>query len=198
MTEFKDRLKILRGALHLKQDDMAGEIGVKLTAISKYETNVVKPGFETLSKIGLQYNVNLNWLINGYGDMLNNYIAVEKTGTDDIGIFVAQNNNKIVYENFEGMSDESYNKIKKATKKFSNEEETQKHAMALSKNIKIDYYEGTGKIGSKIFYADGSVDSFQEDESVDEMCKQIIAKLAKIQNDKEKLRIIKLAVDALE
>ena len=66
---FSQRLKQLRKELNLRQDDLAKSCGVKLTVISKYENEVVKPAFEMLSKMGLAYNVNLNWLINEIGSM---------------------------------------------------------------------------------------------------------------------------------
>ena len=66
---FSQRLKQLRKELNLRQDDLARACGVKLTAISKYENEIIKPAFDMLSKMGLAYNVNLNWLVNEIGSM---------------------------------------------------------------------------------------------------------------------------------
>ena len=65
----KDRMKKLREALNLSQKEFASGLKLKDTAISKYETGLVKPGADVLSKIGETYKVNLNWLITGDGDM---------------------------------------------------------------------------------------------------------------------------------
>jgi len=65
-----DRIKELRQKLNnLTQADFAKPIGIPLTAISKYETGQINPSFEVLSKIGRIYEVNLNWLIMGDGEI---------------------------------------------------------------------------------------------------------------------------------
>ena len=69
MDNFSKRLKKLRHELNITQNDFAQSCEVKLTAISKYETGLVKPGFDMLYKIASVYNVNLNWLILGIGEM---------------------------------------------------------------------------------------------------------------------------------
>jgi transcriptional regulator with XRE-family HTH domain len=69
MGDLKDRLKILRRKLGISQKEMARELGVPFTLISKYECGKIKPGADMLSKIALRYNVNLNWLLTGQGNI---------------------------------------------------------------------------------------------------------------------------------
>ena len=65
----KNRIKFLREKLDLSQKEMGLKLAIPLTTISKYETGIVKPSSEILSNIGKVFNVNLNWLLIGEGDM---------------------------------------------------------------------------------------------------------------------------------
>jgi len=65
----KERVKSIRKKLHLTLKEFAFNINVPLTTISKYEKGSVKPSFDVLANIGKVYNVNLNWLLNGKGEM---------------------------------------------------------------------------------------------------------------------------------
>ena len=82
MDSFSKRLKELRQKLNITQNDFAKACDVKLTAISKYETGLVKPGFDMLYKIASVYNVNLNWLILGIGEIFVQTVAL-KNGTNE-------------------------------------------------------------------------------------------------------------------
>jgi len=69
MSDFKIRFKLLRKKLKLSQKEMAKELGVPFTMISKYECGKIKPGADMLTKIAITYKVNLNWLLLGIGKM---------------------------------------------------------------------------------------------------------------------------------
>ncbi len=65
----KDRFKLMREKMGLSQKAMAEKIAIPTTTISKYETGLIKPSAEILSKIGIM-GVNLNWLLSGVGPMI--------------------------------------------------------------------------------------------------------------------------------
>ena len=69
MSDLKLRFKLLRKELNLSQKEMAKELGVPITMISKYECGKIKPGADMLIKIAITYKVNLNWLLLGIGNM---------------------------------------------------------------------------------------------------------------------------------
>ncbi len=66
----KERLKEVRKYLKLSQKEMAEELGVPVTAISKYEIGRVKPASDMLIKINHKFKINLNWLLTGEGEMI--------------------------------------------------------------------------------------------------------------------------------
>ena len=104
MDSFSKRLKELRHKLNITQSDFANACNVKLTAISKYETGLVKPSFEMLYKIAVVYNVNLNWLILGEGEIFLQTVAL-KNGTNENIISVTQeitaNNQNFTIKSYE-------------------------------------------------------------------------------------------------
>lgn len=56
----------------LSQEDFAEQLGKQKTAISKYERSEIQPSAELLSKIGVNFGINLNWLLTGKGNMFLN------------------------------------------------------------------------------------------------------------------------------
>ena len=105
MDCFAKRLKEIRQELHITQNDFAQACNVKLTAISKYETGLVKPGFEMLYKIAAVYKINLNWLILGIGEKFIQSVNL-KTGTNDEIVSVTQE----IVSNNKNFTIKSYNK----------------------------------------------------------------------------------------
>ncbi len=65
-----DQLRLAREHLSLSQEEFAEKINIPKTAISKYERGIVKPAADILTKISETYNINLNWLLLGTGNML--------------------------------------------------------------------------------------------------------------------------------
>lgn len=74
MSSFEERFKLLRKKIGLTQKEMAKELEVPFTLISKYECGKIKPSVEMLIKLALKYRVNLNWLLLGKGNM---FIEIE-------------------------------------------------------------------------------------------------------------------------
>lgn len=66
MTE---RLKTVRKALHLTQQDMADRLGLKRNTIATYEIGKAQPSDRTIADICREFNINEAWLRTGEGDM---------------------------------------------------------------------------------------------------------------------------------
>lgn len=64
-----ERLKKLRKALDLTQQEFADRIGSKRNTVAKYETEANTPSAAVVSLICREFNVNENWLRDGIGDM---------------------------------------------------------------------------------------------------------------------------------
>ncbi|MCI7170031.1 helix-turn-helix domain-containing protein [bacterium] len=64
-----DRLKKLRKALDLTQQEFADRIGVKRNSLANYETGRNTPIDAIIVSICREFNVNEEWLRTGAGDM---------------------------------------------------------------------------------------------------------------------------------
>lgn len=64
-----ERLKKLRKALELTQQEFADKIGMKRNTVANYETNRNTPSTAVISLICREFNVNEEWLRHGIGDM---------------------------------------------------------------------------------------------------------------------------------
>jgi transcriptional regulator with XRE-family HTH domain len=72
MTEKDDiafRLKLIREKLGLKQKDFAEKLNVSGPTLSDLEKGKYKPRYELFYHISKEYNVNLNYLLFGEGEM---------------------------------------------------------------------------------------------------------------------------------
>ncbi|MDE7417180.1 MAG: helix-turn-helix domain-containing protein [Lachnospiraceae bacterium] len=67
-----ERIKALRKALGLTQQEFADKIGIKRTTIATYESGRNVPIDAVISLICLKFNVNETWLREGFGDMFMN------------------------------------------------------------------------------------------------------------------------------
>ncbi len=68
---FGQRLQIARKKLQLSQEDISTQIGISYRAYSSYEREDRKPPIDFLEKLISKYNLNLNWLVAGKGNMFN-------------------------------------------------------------------------------------------------------------------------------
>lgn len=65
MTTFGIRLKQARKNKRLTQNEVADQLGIDFTTVSKYENDKSQPDNETLREIAVLYDVSLDWLITG-------------------------------------------------------------------------------------------------------------------------------------
>ncbi len=63
MAKFSERLKMLRTASHLSQDELAKRLRVTRSCIGNYEQGKREPSFEDLEKIADLFNVDMEYLV---------------------------------------------------------------------------------------------------------------------------------------
>lgn len=67
--DIPERLKAARGAIGLKQDEMAAQSGVSYSVFQKYEMGRSVPGGDAIAGF-VRLGINANWLLTGDGPML--------------------------------------------------------------------------------------------------------------------------------
>ncbi len=80
-----ERIKKLRKALNLTQQEFAERIGSKRNTVANYETNRNEPSNSVVTLICREFNVDENWLRNGEGEMF-------KTSYDELSALVDKYN----------------------------------------------------------------------------------------------------------
>lgn len=58
-----ERLAELRKNKHLKQEELAKQLGISKSALSKYERNINEPDDKTVRKVAEFFNVSLDYLM---------------------------------------------------------------------------------------------------------------------------------------
>ena len=69
MNTISDRIKTLRTNLGLSQESFGAKLNIPGHQISKYERGEITPASLALLKLNEAYNVNLNWLLTGTGEL---------------------------------------------------------------------------------------------------------------------------------
>ena len=73
----KDRIKQLRKALELTQQEFADRIGIKRNSFANYETGRNTPIDAIIVSMCREFNVNEEWLRTGTGEMFNELDATD-------------------------------------------------------------------------------------------------------------------------
>ncbi len=81
--DFGQRLKHIRENNNLTRDDLANELNISYSTISKYETNVRFPDQEMLCKIADLFNVTTDYLL-GRSNIPNPYIKEDISNVCEI------------------------------------------------------------------------------------------------------------------
>lgn len=106
MDSLGKRFSRFREYTKLSQVDFAKKVGVAQSNLTQWETNKNRPNAVKLNKIKVAFpELNINWLITGEGEMLN---QVKKSDTDDIlrkEITELREKNKILEERLKEMTD---------------------------------------------------------------------------------------------
>ena len=80
---YSENLKKLRKELRVTALELADNLGISANSINNYENGRRKPNFEFLELLVQVYNVNLNWLITGKGEMFIGQDKANHTGIDE-------------------------------------------------------------------------------------------------------------------
>lgn len=75
-----EKIKQLRQSLNLSQDEFGAIFNIQKQMVSSLEKNKLKLNNEKLELLCSKYNVNINWLLCGIGDM---FIKKEESKKDD-------------------------------------------------------------------------------------------------------------------
>lgn len=78
MEKFRVRLKEVRKALGLTQDKFSKELGVSKPTYVRYELGEIWPNATMLSIMTIKYDINLNWLLTGEGEMFLEVVEVDE------------------------------------------------------------------------------------------------------------------------
>ncbi len=115
------RLKDLREALHLTQQEFADKLKIKRGTIANYEIGRNIPIDAVISLICREFNVNEDWLRNGTGGSDNMFIPEDMTYIHNIGKLGNEKNEfKKFYLNvMMNLSDDFWDYLYDEFKKFS-------------------------------------------------------------------------------
>ncbi|MBS5145947.1 MAG: helix-turn-helix transcriptional regulator [Butyricicoccus pullicaecorum] len=80
-----ERIRTLRKALNLTQQEFADKLGMKQNTIATYEMGRSKPSEPTIVHICKEYNVNEEWFRTGQGEMFH-----ENSRDEEIAYFVSK------------------------------------------------------------------------------------------------------------
>ena len=84
MDKIGFRFKTIRKILNKSQEQLASELHVSKQAISNIENSKSLPSIALLSKLLIDYNVNINFLLSGNGDTFVNSNNSETSIKDSI------------------------------------------------------------------------------------------------------------------
>lgn len=69
LTDYSKRLREVRRTLDISQKDFAAELSISSSFLSEIESGKTKPGYNFLTKLASEFNVNPAWLLLGKGPM---------------------------------------------------------------------------------------------------------------------------------
>ncbi|MCP4129448.1 MAG: helix-turn-helix transcriptional regulator [bacterium] len=72
LKEISKRLKTVRKSLEKTQQEFADEVGLSKGFISKIEAGIQQPSAHFLSQMSETYDISVDWLLFGYGEMIAN------------------------------------------------------------------------------------------------------------------------------
>ncbi len=79
LNEFSVRLKDVRLTLKMTQDQFSKALEISKPTYVRYELGEMMPKIQILQVLGSKFNVNLNWLFRGDGDM-SKFVMAEDVG----------------------------------------------------------------------------------------------------------------------
>ena len=112
MINTKDRIKELRRALDLTQDEFGGRMGITKSSISTMESGRSNPSEQTLRSMCREFGASYLWLTTGEGSMFEN-------GSDDAALHVmidrvmASENDRVkqIFKNLGDFTEEDWQQV---------------------------------------------------------------------------------------
>ena len=112
MIKLKDRIKELRRALDLTQDEFGGRMGITKSSISTMESGRSNPSEQTLRSMCREFGASYLWLTTGEGSMFEN-------GSDDAALHVmidrvmASENDRVkqIFKNLGDFTEEDWQQV---------------------------------------------------------------------------------------
>ncbi len=95
------RIKECRVALHVTAIEMAKDMNIPVRTIGSYERNEAQPGAKFLAKLVERYQINVNWLLSGKGNMF----TARKTEMDINYLADLQERLNLTKDEIEGLID---------------------------------------------------------------------------------------------
>ena len=92
MEHIGTRIKKIRKLLDKSQEELANELNVTKQAISNIENSKSAPGINLLSKLLIDYDININYIIAGIGDVFitkeKTYQSIKKSLIEEVELFL--------------------------------------------------------------------------------------------------------------
>lgn len=82
--EIGKRFRLIRERIGITQAELGEKLGILSQHVSKYERGETVPTWENLIKLTDSYDVNINWLLTGKGNMFLSPITYSLEEKDDI------------------------------------------------------------------------------------------------------------------
>lgn len=203
MKEFRRRLKTVRKSLKLRQQDMSDHLSIPLSTISKYELGLIKPGTDVLAKISEKYNINLNWLLNGIGEMFLSLDVLESTGTyGKPNVKMIRKSSGVEFENIdldEIESDahlDSEESMFELSKKMNSPIVSELYHNNIAVGVKI--YKPDGKVEEKDYIEDFLLANVSDEINKNTKLSSLLEKLNSLYGKSERQDLLKIAIDSLD
>lgn len=71
------RFKVIRSTLNLSLTDFSKKLFLSKSAVSKIENDITVPSHDTLVSMKKHFNININWLLTGEGEMFQVFTPVQ-------------------------------------------------------------------------------------------------------------------------
>lgn len=82
--EIGKRIRLIRERIGITQSELGEKLGIQSQHVSKYERGETVPTWENLIKLTDSYDVNINWLLTGKGNMFLSPITYSLEDENDI------------------------------------------------------------------------------------------------------------------
>lgn len=190
------RLREIRKSRNLTQEVLSEMLDLSPRQLIRIEQGQNFPSVETLSKISILLNIDLKYLFDFKWDDDVMYLA---TGTYNVPILRLVKNNETAVIKHCTQAKKKF-KVPKSVPFNDSDNAMLNIAKRTKKPITVEYFDDKKRFAMKTFYPDGRINDILSEEIIvnDEKYDYILDKLKEISSNSNKLKFIKLALEALE